>query len=57
MAQWAYNIRSWTPVAVGDAGATMTSGGYSNIQGGIAGQRTIIHEVYMGGQAGASSPT
>lgn len=56
MAQWAYDIRSWTPVAVGD-GAGMTNGGYANLQGGSATQRAIIHEVYLGGQAGASSPT
>jgi len=35
----------------------MTTLGFHNIQGGVAGQRLEIREIYLGGQAGASAPT
>jgi len=56
MARWAAAIPSWTPVAVADA-TNMTDGGHQTIQGGSTTQRGEAREVYLGGQAGASSPT
>lgn len=49
-------IPSWTPVAVADT-TNMTDGGHQTIQGGSSTQRGETREVYIGGQAGASSPT
>lgn len=49
-------IPTWTPVAVADTVA-MTTLGFQAIQGGVAGQRSEVREIYLGGQAGASSPT
>jgi hypothetical protein len=56
MARWAAAIPSWTPVAVADTTA-MTDGGHHTVQGGSATQRGELREVYLGGQAGASTPT
>lgn len=56
MARWAAAIPTWTPVAVADT-AAMTDAGHSTIQGGSSTQRGELREVYLGGQAGASSPT
>lgn len=56
MARWGAAIPSWTPVAVADT-TNMTDGGHQTIQGGSATQRGELREVYLGGQAGASSPT
>lgn len=56
MARWAANIPSWTPVPVAD-GTNMTDNGHHTIQGGSSTQRGELREVYLGGQAGASSPT
>jgi hypothetical protein len=56
MAKWSYESGTWTPVAVADT-INMTSAGYTALQGGSSTQRFDIQEVYMGGQAGASSPT
>jgi hypothetical protein len=55
MANWVYNVRTWTPVAVADA-TNFTNGGYMALQGGSSTQRVIVHEVFGGGQAGSSSP-
>jgi len=49
-------IPSWTPVAVADT-TNFTDGGHQTIQGGSSTQRGECREVYIGGQAGASSPT
>jgi len=49
-------IPTWTPVAVADTIA-MTTLGFHNIQGGVSTQRSEVREIYMGGQAGASSPS
>jgi hypothetical protein len=49
-------IPTWTPIAVADTIA-MTTLGFHNIQGGVSTQRSELREVYIGGQAGASSPT
>ncbi len=56
MARWSVNVPTFTPVAVADTTA-MTGNGYMAILGGSATQRTNIWEVFMGGQAGASSPS
>jgi hypothetical protein len=56
MARWAGSFPTWTPVAVADTIA-MTTLGYHSIQGGSSTQRGEIREIYLGGQAGASSPT
>lgn len=56
MARWAAAIPSWTPVAVADT-TNMTDAGHQTLQGGSSTQRGELREVYLGGQAGASSPT
>ena len=56
MARWAAAIPSWTPVAVADT-TNFTDNGHHTIQGGSGTQRGELREVYLGGQAGASSPT
>jgi len=56
MARWGAAIPTWTPVAVADTVA-MTDGGHHTIQGGSTTQRAELREAYLGGQAGASSPT
>lgn len=56
MAQYVSIIPSYTPVAVADA-TPMTDNGHHTVQGGVAGQRMILKEVYLGGQASASSVT
>lgn len=56
MARWSANETNWTPVAVADA-ANFTNTGYMALQGGSGTQRINILEVFMGGLAGASSPS
>lgn len=56
MARWGAVIPTWTPVAVADT-VNMTNAGYQTIQGGSSTQRGELREVFLGGQAGASSPT
>ena len=56
MARWSVNVPTWTPVAVADT-TNFTDAGHMSFQGGSTTQRTNVIEVYMGGQAGASSPT
>ena len=56
MARWSGNVPTWTPVAVADA-TNFTDAGYMALQGGSSTQRSNLLEVYMGGQAGASSPS
>ena len=56
MAKLSANVPTWTPVAVADT-TNFTDAGYQAIQGGSSTQRSQISEVFMGGQAGASSPT
>ena len=56
MARWGAAIPSWTPVAVADT-TNMTDNGHQTLQGGSATQRGEAREIYLGGQAGASSPT
>lgn len=56
IAKWAFTIPTWTPIAVADTVAN-TNAGYQTLQGGNATQTINLIEVYMGGQAGASSPS
>jgi hypothetical protein len=55
MARWVAQKTTWTPVAVADT-TNMTAAGFVAIKGGSTTQRLNVWEVYMGGQAGASSP-
>lgn len=54
MAKWSFSNAFWTPTAVA-AGSTMTANGACFLQGGSATQQMLVSEIYMGGQAGASS--
>lgn len=56
MARWSSNQPTWTPVAVADT-TNFTDTGYHALQGGSSTQRSNVLEAYMGGQAGASSPS
>ena len=56
MARWSAQVPTWTPIAVADT-AAFTDNGHHSLQGGSTTQRTNILEVYMGRQAGASSPS
>ncbi len=56
MARFSTTVPTWTPVAVADTTA-MTDNGHHTLQGGSSTQRLELREVYMGGQAGSSSPT
>lgn len=56
MARFAAVIPTWTPTAVADT-TNLTDGGHHTIQGGSATQRGELREVYIGGQAGSSSPS
>ena len=56
MAKWSFSVGTWTPVAVADA-TNFTDSGYMGLMGGSTTQLINILEVYMGGQAGASSPS
>ena len=56
MARWSSQIPTWTPAAIANT-TNLTNTNYHGFQGGTSTQRVNILEVYMGGQAGASSPT
>lgn len=56
MARWSANQPTWTPVAVADT-VNFTDAGHHSFQGGTSTQRINLLEVFMGGQAGASSPS
>lgn len=56
MAKRSFKVATWTPVAVADGAVNFTDHGYMALQGGSATQRVGISEIFMGGQAGASSP-
>lgn len=57
MAKFSYSFTTFTPTATADAATALANGTYMNVQGGNATQRLTFIEVYLGGQAGASSPT
>jgi hypothetical protein len=51
-------VTTITPTATADAATTLASGTFPCIvQGGTGTQRVNILEIYMGGQAGSSTPT
>lgn len=56
MALRTFKSATWTPVAVADA-TNYTDNGYMGLMGGSTTQRIDVTEIYMGGQAGASSPS
>lgn len=56
MARWSAAQQNLTFVVVADA-TNFTSAGFSALVGGSTTQRSNILEVYLGGLAGASSPT
>lgn len=56
MAKWVFDVATWTPTAVADT-ANYTDNGYMGLMGGSTTQRIDIYEVYIGGQAGASTPS
>jgi len=56
MARWSAPFPTYTPTAVADT-VNMTDSGHHTLQGGSSTQRIELREVYLGGQAGASSPT
>lgn len=56
MAKRSFKLATWTPVAVADT-AAFTDNGYQGLMGGSTTQLLKLLEVYMGGQAGASSPS
>lgn len=56
MAKWSFASEGWTPTAVADT-SNFTDNGYMGLMGGSTTQRIDVQEVYMGGLAGASSPT
>ena len=58
MAKWSFASEGFTPVAVLDT-ANYTDNGYMGLTGPAANttQRRDIYEVYIGGLAGASTPT
>lgn len=55
MAKRSFKVSTWTPVAVADT-ANFTDNGYMGLMGGSTTQRLSVIEIYMGGQAGASTP-
>lgn len=55
MAKRSFKVSTWTPVAVADT-ANFTNNGYMGLMGGSTTQRLSVIEIYMGGQAGASTP-
>lgn len=56
MANWSFALEGWTPTAVADT-ANYTDNGYQGLMGGSTTQRIDISEVYIGGLAGASTPS
>lgn len=56
MARWASVVPTWTPTATADT-TDLADNAFHNVQGGSSTQRGEIREIYLGGQAGASSPT
>lgn len=58
MSKFILQSTSSTPTATADAATTLANGTHLGvIQGGSSTQRVNILEVYLGGQAGASSPS
>jgi len=55
MARWAAVVPTWTPTATADHATALVDGSHHTIQGGSSTQRGELREVYLGGQASASS--
>ena len=56
MAKRSFKLSTWTPTAVADT-TSYSANAYQALQGGSGTQRLNLIEVFMGGQAGASSPS
>lgn len=56
MAKRSFSAPNWTPTATADA-TNLANGTYMALQGGSGTQRVNVSEIFMGGVAGASSPT
>lgn len=56
MSKLSYSFTTFTPTATADT-TSLANGSYMAVQGGSATQVSTFIEVYLGGQAGASSPT
>lgn len=56
MSKWVFTSEGFTPVGVLDA-ANFTDNGYMGLMGGSTTQRIDISDIYIGGLAGASTPT
>lgn len=56
MSKLSYSFTTFTPTATADTTA-LANGSYMAVQGGSSTQVSTIIEVFLGGQAGASSPT
>lgn len=56
MAKRSYTVATWTPTAVADT-TSYTDNAYQGLMGGSSTQLLTIQELYMGGQAGSSSPS
>jgi hypothetical protein len=56
MARWASVVPTWLPVATADT-TNLADASHHTLQGGSTTQRGELREVYLGGQAAASSPT
>ena len=56
MAKRSFSVATWTPTAVADS-ANFTDNGYMGLMGGTSTQLLKVSEIYMGGQAGSSTPT
>lgn len=52
MAKWSFQQATWTPTAGADG---VIAGGFQALKGGSTTQINNVMEIYMGGQAGASS--
>jgi len=55
MARFSTSVPTWTPVAVADT-VNYSTDGYHALLGGSSTQRLEMREIYVGGQAGASTP-
>ena len=55
MARWSGQSPTWTTAATADS-APIADTTYQGLQGGVAGQRINVLELYLGGQANASAP-
>jgi hypothetical protein len=56
MARWSSTVPTYTPTATADT-TNLADNTHHTLQGGSGTQRIEMREIFMGGQAGASSPT